>query len=180
MRAPEDELADVAEAMRADPRGVMWQLCGAAETGALDVSAVPRAVAFAPRRYRDSLPGAPRGVRWLRADGGPAGLLRLVPLRPGLPDPRWTDTDEGIRRMTEELSFRRLDGAQVTTKAQPGPDLAAPASLTMRQLTLSDGTVLYQLRGRTAGPATTGWTTRRSPGCGCTGSRSWRAGIRRS
>jgi serine/threonine protein kinase len=55
--------------------------------------------------------------------------------------------------MTEELSFRRPDGAQVTTKAQPGPDLAAPASLTMRQLTLSDGTVLYQLRRAGTGRA---------------------------
>jgi hypothetical protein len=79
----DDDLATLREALQHDPMGQMWQLCEPDDLGVLDVGQMPRLVAFASRMDKDALgPGLPDGMTWT-SSGSHAGLLRLVPLRPG-------------------------------------------------------------------------------------------------
>ncbi|MGP0023122.1 MAG: hypothetical protein ACLPKE_07115 [Streptosporangiaceae bacterium] len=76
----EGDLAAIRDALQADPRGQMWQLCGQDDVTALDVGPDPVSVSFAPRQEKHELINAvPRDTLWLSA-GSRAGLLRLVPL----------------------------------------------------------------------------------------------------
>ena len=76
----ESDLAAIREALRADPRDQMWQLCGQHDVTALHVDPEPVAVRFAPRQNKDELGNAvPGDTLWLSA-GSRAGILRLVPL----------------------------------------------------------------------------------------------------
>ena len=76
----ESDLAAIREALQADPRDEMWQLCEQDDVSALNVGPDPVAVRFAPRQNEEELGKlVPRDTRWLSA-GARAGLLRLVPL----------------------------------------------------------------------------------------------------
>jgi hypothetical protein len=87
--AGEDDVAEIKEAVKYEPAQVMWQLCGSGDLGALDVSALPQVVWFAPRLNRDMLVGAlPPETVWT-SSGSYAGLLRLVPLRTGVASSHW-------------------------------------------------------------------------------------------
>ena len=87
--AGEDDVAEIREAVGYEPGQVMWQLCGAEDLGALDVSVPPQAVWFAPRLNRDLLVRAlPPEVVWT-SSGSYAGLVRLVPLRAGRAYSHW-------------------------------------------------------------------------------------------
>lgn len=90
-----DDVAEIREAVRYDPSGVMWQLCGSEDLGALDASGRPEAVWLAPRLNRDLLIQAlPPETIWT-SSGSSAGLLRLVPLRPGIVSSHWgSDTSQ--------------------------------------------------------------------------------------
>lgn len=85
----EDDMAEIKEAVTCDPTRAMWQLCGSAELGALDVSVPPQVVWFVPRLNRDLLVGTlPPETVWT-SSGSYAGLLRLVPLRGGIASSHW-------------------------------------------------------------------------------------------
>lgn len=90
-----DDVAEIREAVRYDPSGVMWQLCGSEDLGALDASGRPEVVWLAPRLNRDLLIQAlPPETIWT-SSGSSAGLLRLVPLRPGIVSSHWgSDTSQ--------------------------------------------------------------------------------------
>ena len=76
----ESDLAAIREALQADPRDQMWQLCGQDDVNALHVGPDPVAVRFAPRQNEEELGNSvARDTLWLSAGAG-AGLLRLVPL----------------------------------------------------------------------------------------------------
>jgi len=76
----ESDLAAIREALQADPRDQMWQLCGQDDVTALHVDPDPVAVRFAPRQNKEELGNTvPGDTLWLAAGAG-AGLLRLVPL----------------------------------------------------------------------------------------------------
>lgn len=81
----ESDVAVIREAVFAEPREQMWQLCGQADVTALDVASPPLTVRFAPRLNKDVLAGAPQWgeVAWT-SSGSQAGLLRLVPLLRGI------------------------------------------------------------------------------------------------
>jgi hypothetical protein len=83
------EVSEITEAIRHDPRTKMWQLCTAADLSALDAASLPQVVAFAPRLTREPLAEVvPPETIWT-SSGAHAGLLRLVPLRPGIASPSW-------------------------------------------------------------------------------------------
>jgi hypothetical protein len=83
------EISEISEAIQHDPRGVMWQLCTAADLGSLDPAGAPQVVAFAPRLTKQPLADVlPPETVWT-SSGAQAGLLRLVPLRSGLASPSW-------------------------------------------------------------------------------------------
>jgi len=83
------EVSEITEAIQHDPRGVMWQLCTAADLGSLDPAGVLQVVAFAPRLTKQPLGDVlPPETVWT-SSGAQAGLLRLVPLRSGLASPSW-------------------------------------------------------------------------------------------
>ena len=78
----ESDVAAIREALLAEPREQMWQLCGQADVTALDVAATPLTIRFAPRLNKDALASLPqwREMVWT-SSGSQAGVLRLVPLR---------------------------------------------------------------------------------------------------
>jgi hypothetical protein len=77
--AAESDLTPIREALQADPRDQMWQLCGQNDVTALHVDPEPVAVRFAPRQNKAGLgKSVPGDTLWLSAKS--AGLLRLVPL----------------------------------------------------------------------------------------------------
>jgi hypothetical protein len=89
-QADDGEIADITEAVRHDPREVMWQLCTPDDLSALDVTDEPQVVTFAPRSARQVLTDAvPPDTVW-PSTGAHAGLLRLVALRDGIASPSWT------------------------------------------------------------------------------------------
>jgi hypothetical protein len=78
-----DDIATLRETLLHDPAQRMWQLCEPDDLGVLDVSQAPQLVAFASRMDKDALgENLPDDMTWT-ASGRHAGLLRLVPLRPG-------------------------------------------------------------------------------------------------
>jgi hypothetical protein len=78
-----DGLSAIVAAAAHDPGGVMWQLCAPADLAMLDTHGRKGAVAFAPRMTRHTLHSSlPTDTIWT-SSGHYAGLLRLVPLRPG-------------------------------------------------------------------------------------------------
>jgi hypothetical protein len=80
MYTVESDLSAIRDALLADPKGEMWQLCGQDDVTALNVGQEPLAVRFAPRQHERELADVvPRGTVWL-SSGEQAGLLRLVPL----------------------------------------------------------------------------------------------------
>ncbi len=88
--ADRGDMAEITEAVRHDPRDVMWQLCMAADISALDVAGTPQVVAFAPRLARQPLADVlPPDTVWT-SSGEHAGLLRLVALRAGIASTSWT------------------------------------------------------------------------------------------
>lgn len=91
----EDELSDISEATASDPCDVMWQLCSADQLPLLDTDRTrARAVRFAPRATRHAIAAAlPPDTTWT-AFGGNAGVLRLVPVRPGVVRRMWSATAE--------------------------------------------------------------------------------------
>ena len=78
----EDDLASVRDALLYPAGAEMWQLCGPADLGALDVTGALESVRFAPRLTRDALIDVVPGeeTAWT-SSGSFAGLLRLVPLQ---------------------------------------------------------------------------------------------------
>ncbi len=88
----EDDVAEVREALLYPPRQEMWQLCSPGDLGALNVAAVPEVVRFASRLNKDALAGTLPGEQpvWT-SSGSFAGLLRLVPLRPGFVSSSWSE-----------------------------------------------------------------------------------------
>jgi hypothetical protein len=71
----------------------MWQLCAPDDLSALAVAGAPAVVAFAPRLARQALAAElPQDTVWTYA-GTRSGLLRLVPLRDGIGNPRWSDSE---------------------------------------------------------------------------------------
>jgi hypothetical protein len=89
----EDDLARVREALSYPAAAEMWQLCGPEDLGVLDVSVPPLTVRFAPRLLGAALAGLlPEQPVWT-SSGSFAGLLRLVPLRPGVVISSWGEYD---------------------------------------------------------------------------------------
>jgi hypothetical protein len=87
--AGEDDVAEIKEAIQYEPSQVMWQLCTPDDLSALDAAVLPQVVQFAPRLNRFVLAGAvPPETVWT-SSGSYAGLLRLVPLRPGIASSSW-------------------------------------------------------------------------------------------
>lgn len=73
--------AEIREAVVYGSQREMWQLCLPGDLDALDLSASPSVVRFAPRQYREPLAGTvPSDTVWT-SSGPYAGLLRLVPLQ---------------------------------------------------------------------------------------------------
>jgi hypothetical protein len=88
-----DDVATLRETLLHDPVQRMWQLCEPGDLGVLDVTQAPRVVAFASRMDKDALGGnLPDDMTWT-ASGSHAGLLRLVPLRPGTVRADWADDE---------------------------------------------------------------------------------------
>jgi hypothetical protein len=81
----EQDVAEVREALSYPVADEMWQLCGPADLGALDAAVPPLAIRFASRLAKDALAGKPfaEDPVWT-STGSFAGVLRLVPLRPGV------------------------------------------------------------------------------------------------
>jgi hypothetical protein len=79
----QEDLGSITVAATYNPSDVMWQLCAPGDLAMLDTHGRNAVVTFAPQMMRQAL------VRLLPADtvwtssGQYAGLLRLVPLRPG-------------------------------------------------------------------------------------------------
>jgi hypothetical protein len=89
----DDEIVSIREALRYDPRQVMWQLCGPADLGALSVKEPLNVVAFAPQQTKEALRElVPKDTTWT-GFGSQAGLLRLVPLRSSAVWAEWADGD---------------------------------------------------------------------------------------
>lgn len=89
--AGEDDVAEIRDALLRGVGQQMWQLCTPDDLSALDVSTPPQAVWFAPRLNRGVLIGTvPTQQMVWTSSGSYAGLLRLVPLRPGLVSSEWT------------------------------------------------------------------------------------------
>ena len=88
----EDEVAEIREALQYPPNGEMWQLCAPDDIVALDIAAGPEVIRFASRLNKDGLAGtlANGEIEWT-SSGTCAGLLRLVPLKPGIVDHRWSE-----------------------------------------------------------------------------------------
>jgi hypothetical protein len=90
--ASEGDVTEIREAVLYKPDREMWQLCLPDDLGALDVSAQPHVVRFAPRLNRDVLAGTlPTDTVWT-SSGAYAGLLRLVPLKDKLVTSAWHGT----------------------------------------------------------------------------------------
>jgi hypothetical protein len=88
----DDDVPEVKEALLYRPGQEMWQLCAPEDLSALDVAAPPQAVWFAPRLNKDVLVGTvPADAVVWTSSGAQAGLLRLVPLRPGLVSSVWAE-----------------------------------------------------------------------------------------
>jgi hypothetical protein len=90
-----DELTTLKETLLHDPVQQMWQLCQPDDLGVLDVTQAPRVVAFASRMDKEALGDNLPDTMTLTASGSHAGLLRLVPLRPGTVRTDDTDDDPG-------------------------------------------------------------------------------------
>jgi hypothetical protein len=90
----EDDVAEVREALLYPPRQEMWQLCGPDDLGALNVTDPPLVVRFASRLTQEALAGVvPVADMAWTSSGSFAGLLRLVPLRPGITTWEWSGPD---------------------------------------------------------------------------------------
>jgi hypothetical protein len=87
----EDDVASVREALSYPVRDEMWQLCAPADLSALDVDAPPVSIRFASRLTKDALGGLPGDEPVWTSSGAFAGVLRLVPLWPGLVSPTWSE-----------------------------------------------------------------------------------------
>jgi hypothetical protein len=91
--ANEGDAAVIREAVVYGPEREMWQLCLPDDLDALDLSAPPYVVRFAPRLNSGALVGTvPVDTVWT-SSGAYAGLLRLVPVQDGLVAARRRDTD---------------------------------------------------------------------------------------
>lgn len=90
----EDDMAGVREALLYPATDEMWQLCAPADLSALDVDVPPIPIRFASRLNQKALAGMVPGDEpvWT-SSGSFAGLLRLVPLRPGIASSHWGKTD---------------------------------------------------------------------------------------
>jgi hypothetical protein len=94
VRPPGDEeVAAAREAMLYPATGEMWQLCRAADLPALEEESPPLALRIAPRIDRDALLGGLAGAETQWTSLPWAGLLRLVPLRPGIVDQSWGESE---------------------------------------------------------------------------------------
>ncbi len=91
--AYEDDVPEIRAALLYPPREEMWQLCSPADLSALNATAVPEVVRFASRLNKDALVGTLPGDQpvWT-SSGSYAGLVRLVPLRPGFASSSWGGT----------------------------------------------------------------------------------------
>ena len=84
LRAVEGDLTAVREALSYPAAAEMWQLCKPDDLRVLDVTVPPLAVRFAPRIDKEALGGTlPEEPVWT-SSGPSAGLVRFVPLRPGV------------------------------------------------------------------------------------------------
>jgi hypothetical protein len=79
-----DDVAEVKAALLYPPDQEMWQLCGTDDFRALNVSAPPLTIRFASRLSKDALGSLPGEQPVWTSSGSFAGLLRLVPLKPGV------------------------------------------------------------------------------------------------
>ena len=89
----EDDVASVREALLYPVQDEMWQLCAPADLSALDVNAPPVSIRFASRLTKDALSALPGDEPVWTSSGAFAGVLRLVPLWPGLVVPTWSELD---------------------------------------------------------------------------------------
>jgi hypothetical protein len=91
--AVEDDVASVRDALLHPVRDEMWQLCGPADLRALDVDAPTLSVRFASRLTKGALRSLPGDEPVWTSSGSYAGVLRLVPLRPGIFASTWTEAE---------------------------------------------------------------------------------------
>jgi hypothetical protein len=87
----EDDVASIREALAYPARDEMWQLCAPADLSALDVDSPTVSIRFASRLTKDALNGLPGDEPVWTSSGAFAGVLRLVPLWPGLIAPTWIE-----------------------------------------------------------------------------------------
>jgi hypothetical protein len=89
----ENDLVEIRDALVYQPAEKMWQLCTPGDCGVLNVASVPPVVRFASRLSKDTLAGLLPGEEpvWT-SSGSYAGLLRLIPLRPGHVSSTWGET----------------------------------------------------------------------------------------
>jgi hypothetical protein len=89
----EDDVAEIREALLYRAAQEMWQLCAPGDLSALNATVPPEVVRFASRLNRDALAGTLPGDQpvWT-SSGSYAGLLRLVPLRPGFVSSSWSES----------------------------------------------------------------------------------------
>jgi hypothetical protein len=89
----ESGAAEIRDAVAYGAEREMWQLCMPGDLDALDLSAPPSAVRFAPRQNREALAGTvPLETVWT-SSGSYAGLLRLIPLQDSFVTARWHVAD---------------------------------------------------------------------------------------
>ncbi|QXJ21190.1 hypothetical protein AGRA3207_002020 [Actinomadura graeca] len=90
----EQDLVALGDAVTHGADAVMWQLLGPGDLPMTRSGDRPACVRFAPLAVRDALAGrCPADTLWVRPSRH-AGVLRLVPVRPGLVRPRWSTDDE--------------------------------------------------------------------------------------
>jgi hypothetical protein len=95
-RVSADDMAEITRAARHDPHDVMWQLCSPRDIAQLDAGGGrPRAVRFAPRSAQQAIgKDLPSDVEWIDSVRH-AGILRLVPVRPGAVRRAWFAEEDG-------------------------------------------------------------------------------------
>ena len=91
----DNDIAIITTIITDDPRDTMWQLCRSAEIRLLDTG-IPKVpcVRFAPETVHESSSGVfSVETIWISSTKH-AGMLRLVPVRPGLASRTWLTNDE--------------------------------------------------------------------------------------
>jgi hypothetical protein len=96
VRVGPEDLAEIARAAGHDSRDVMWQLCSPRDIAQLDTGGRrPPTVRFAPKIAQEAIAGElPFDVEWIDSVRH-AGILRLVPVRPGAVNRTWF-AEEGV------------------------------------------------------------------------------------